>query len=75
MTASLSFTAISTGRIQSLALATVGTAWEWGWNPNTVTAPMHIPTKVNMPPGVRFTSPAAGSEVGHSSWCRPPNPV
>jgi alpha-tubulin suppressor-like RCC1 family protein len=64
--AGVTFTAISAGWNYSLALDATGHAWSWGNDGSddlgltTESTPVTAPMPVNMPPGVRFTTVAAG---------------
>lgn len=59
------FTAVSAGGRHSIALASDGSAWAWGWNAygqlgNGSAASSSLPTPVQMPVGVLFTAVSAG---------------
>ena len=63
----VTITNIATGGWNSLALASNGTVWAWGYNEdgelgNGTTLKSNIPVQVNLPSGVTMTNIAAGDE-------------
>jgi alpha-tubulin suppressor-like RCC1 family protein len=59
MPANGTFTAISAGHNQSLAVDSAGLAWRWGYNGSAT--PDHVPVAVQMPTNVTFSMISAGA--------------